>query len=71
MKKSFTEPSLEVVLFGNNVISTSECGCFDGVTDWGSDEYCGSDQNCPNLNDPNCGCKLNVTNPDLGNCIKP
>lgn len=65
MKIEFVEPVFEIIHFGNDVIRTSECGCYDGMTDWGA----GADSTCPNLNLPECQCKLNTTNPDLGNCV--
>lgn len=65
MKNRFAEPAFEVVRFGKSVIATSGCGCDDGIIDYGP----GQDEDCPNLNDPNCSCKLNTTNPALGNCV--
>jgi hypothetical protein len=64
--KKFEEPSCEVIYLENSIIVTStQCGCFDGTQDWGE----GSDSQCPNLNLAECGCKLNTTDPSLGNCV--
>ncbi len=65
MKSKFVEPAIEVVRFGNGIITTSDCSCFDGIINYGA----GQDGDCPNLNDPNCSCAMNTTNPALGNCI--
>lgn len=68
MKQEFNKPLSEVVRFGKNVIATSVCYCNIGGTDWWI-EYGEADGECPNLNNPECSCKLNFTNPDAGNCV--
>lgn len=65
MKSRFAEPEFEVVRFGDGIITTSGCSCFDGAIVWGE----GENEDCPNLNDPNCSCGMNTTNPALGNCV--
>jgi len=66
VKQSFEKPICEIVRFHNNVITDStNCICWDGNQDWGE----GADSECPNLNLPECQCKLNVTDPSLGNCV--
>ena len=65
MKGQFVEPICDVVRFDKKILTqASICGCFDGTTDWGT-----GDSTCPNLNLPECGCKLNTTDPTLGNCV--
>lgn len=65
MKKKFEKPHCDVIYLFNNILTVSSCGCYDGKTDWGA----GNDDECPNLNNPECQCKLNTTDPSLGNCV--
>ena len=65
MRKQFEEPKVELIRFDDKILTVSNCGCWDGRTDWGE----GADSTCPNLNLPEFQCKLNMTNPELGNCV--
>ena len=65
MKVRFVEPTYEVIRFGEKILTVSDCVCWDGSIDWGE----GSNTECPNLNLPECQCKLNTTDPSLGNCV--
>lgn len=61
--KKFEKPRYETIYFVNNVIATSACGCYDGVTNWGTDSSCSK-------NDPTCTCQVNH-DPTVANCIDP
>ncbi len=65
MKGKFVKPTCEVIHFDDKILTVSNCECWDGKTDWGE----GADSTCPNLNLPECQCKLNTTDPSLGNCV--
>lgn len=68
MKQSFDQPRSEIVRFGKNVIVTSTCYCNVDGEDWWL-LYGEPDGDCPNLNNPECSCKLNMTDPSAGNCV--
>ena len=59
-KNKYVKPYCEIVRFNGNVIATSNCGCFDGATDWGSDNLCPTDYGT-------CECQVNH-NPAVANC---
>ena len=66
MKKIFIKPVCEVIYLSSSIITDSvNCQCWDGEIDYGA----GADETCPNLNSPECGCKRNTTDPNLGNCV--
>ena len=41
--KNFVKPVYEVVRFSNNVLTASNCGCWDGEDDWGIGANCTGD----------------------------
>ncbi len=58
--KNFVKPCFEIVRFGNAVIATSNCGCWDG--------YYVEDDDCTGDGPPQCTCQVNY-DPAVANCI--
>ena len=61
--KHYEKPFCETVKFSSSIIASSNCGCWDGVVDWGAGENCTGDT-------PACTCGENY-NPAIANCITP
>lgn len=50
--KQFDKPLCEVVKFDSSVMTSSNCGCWDGEDDWGVGANCKGDT-------PSCECQVN------------
>ncbi len=52
MNKNFEKPVLEMVRFGNSILTSSSCGCYDA-------EWCPSDYKDCTGDGAGCECEIN------------